>query len=173
MRWPTVFPQAVLLSGDDSAALAAWSDVLAAGILCESEGPRPCADVFVLPQGQRGRASRPDRHRPGRKRTESRPCAPAEGGRRHHSERRRAPRDRHPSTRKNSNPTGAERAARGSWKSRRLTPFSRRPPSSPTRCCRPCVRAAPSLPAGRRRRKLTGDGEAAALLAPYLEALAG
>ena len=36
------FPQAVLLSGDDSAALAAWSDVLAAGILCESTGPRPC-----------------------------------------------------------------------------------------------------------------------------------
>lgn len=36
------FPQAVLLSGDDSAALAAWSDVLAAGILCESAGPRPC-----------------------------------------------------------------------------------------------------------------------------------
>lgn len=36
------FPQAVLLSGDDSAALAAWSDVLAAGILCESASPRPC-----------------------------------------------------------------------------------------------------------------------------------
>lgn len=36
------FPQAVLLSGDDSAVLAAWSDVLAAGILCESTGPRPC-----------------------------------------------------------------------------------------------------------------------------------
>lgn len=36
------FPQAVLLSGDDSAALAAWSDVLAAGILCESAGSRPC-----------------------------------------------------------------------------------------------------------------------------------
>lgn len=36
------FPQAILLSGDDSAALAAWSDVLAAGILCESAGPRPC-----------------------------------------------------------------------------------------------------------------------------------
>ena len=36
------FPQAVLLSGDDSAALAAWSDVLAAGILCESAEPRPC-----------------------------------------------------------------------------------------------------------------------------------
>lgn len=36
------FPQAVLLSGDDPAALAAWSDVLAAGILCESASPRPC-----------------------------------------------------------------------------------------------------------------------------------
>ncbi|WP_125115490.1 DNA polymerase III subunit [Agathobaculum sp. Marseille-P7918] len=36
------FPQAVLLSGDDSAALAAWSDVLAAGILCESASSRPC-----------------------------------------------------------------------------------------------------------------------------------
>ena len=36
------FPQAVLLSGDDSAALAAWSDTLAAGILCESAGSRPC-----------------------------------------------------------------------------------------------------------------------------------
>lgn len=36
------FPQAVLLSGDDSAALAVWSDTLAAGILCESAGPRPC-----------------------------------------------------------------------------------------------------------------------------------
>lgn len=36
------FPQAVLLSGDDPAALAAWSDTLAAGILCESAGSRPC-----------------------------------------------------------------------------------------------------------------------------------
>lgn len=36
------FPQAVLLSGDDSAALKAVADTVAAGILCEAEGARPC-----------------------------------------------------------------------------------------------------------------------------------
>lgn len=36
------FPQAVLLSGDDPAALKAVSDTVAAGILCEAAGARPC-----------------------------------------------------------------------------------------------------------------------------------
>ena len=36
------FPQTVLLSGDDTGGLKALSAVLAAGILCESAGRRPC-----------------------------------------------------------------------------------------------------------------------------------
>lgn len=48
------FPQAVLLSGDDSAALAAWSDVLAAGILCEGAGPRPCGTCLSCRKVEQG-----------------------------------------------------------------------------------------------------------------------
>ncbi|MDO5141883.1 MAG: DNA polymerase III subunit [Eubacteriales bacterium] len=36
------FPQTVLLSGDDSAGLRTLATVLAAGILCEAGGARPC-----------------------------------------------------------------------------------------------------------------------------------
>ena len=35
------FPQTVLLSGDDSAALKTLATVLAAGILCEGKGSHP------------------------------------------------------------------------------------------------------------------------------------
>ena len=35
-------PQTVLLSGDDTRGLETLSTVLAAGILCEADGPRPC-----------------------------------------------------------------------------------------------------------------------------------
>lgn len=48
------FPQAVLLSGDDSAALAAWSDVLAAGILCEGVGRRPCGTCLSCRKVEQG-----------------------------------------------------------------------------------------------------------------------
>ena len=51
-------PQTILLSGDDSRSLETLSTALAAGILCEADGPRPCgaclaqdtggATVFVL-----------------------------------------------------------------------------------------------------------------------------
>lgn len=36
------FPQTVLLTGEDSAALAAYASVLAAALLCEDGGARPC-----------------------------------------------------------------------------------------------------------------------------------
>ena len=48
------FPQAVLLSGDDPAALAAWSDVLAAGILCESASSRPCGTCLSCRKAAQG-----------------------------------------------------------------------------------------------------------------------
>lgn len=36
------FPQTVLLTGEDEASLAMLTNIVAAGILCESEGERPC-----------------------------------------------------------------------------------------------------------------------------------
>lgn len=48
------FPQAVLLSGDDPAALEVWSNVLAAGILCESAGPRPCGTCLSCRKVEQG-----------------------------------------------------------------------------------------------------------------------
>lgn len=38
------FPQTVLLSGDDPAALKTLASVLAAGILCEGAGSHPCGN---------------------------------------------------------------------------------------------------------------------------------
>lgn len=48
------FPQAVLLSGDDAAALEQWSLTLAAGILCEGAGPRPCGACLSCRKAEQG-----------------------------------------------------------------------------------------------------------------------
>lgn len=48
------FPQAVLLSGDDPAALQAVSDRVAAGILCEGNGPRPCGTCLSCRKAAQG-----------------------------------------------------------------------------------------------------------------------
>ena len=48
------FPQTVLLSGDDSAGLEALSAVLAAGILCESPGKRPCGTCLACRKVEQG-----------------------------------------------------------------------------------------------------------------------
>ena len=48
------FPQTVLLSGDDSAGLEALSIVLAAGILCESPGKRPCGTCLACRKAEQG-----------------------------------------------------------------------------------------------------------------------
>lgn len=48
------FPQTVLLSGDDSAGLEALSIVLAAGILCESPGKRPCGTCLACRKVEQG-----------------------------------------------------------------------------------------------------------------------
>lgn len=48
------FPQAVLLSGDDPAALAAVSDTVAAGILCEGDGARPCGTCLSCRKAKQG-----------------------------------------------------------------------------------------------------------------------
>ena len=40
------FPQTVLLSGDDPAALKTLATVLAAGILCEGAGSHPCGNCL-------------------------------------------------------------------------------------------------------------------------------
>ncbi|MFQ9127489.1 MAG: hypothetical protein ACLR4Z_12740 [Butyricicoccaceae bacterium] len=39
-------PQTILLSGDDSRSLETLSTALAAGILCEADGPHPAAPAF-------------------------------------------------------------------------------------------------------------------------------
>lgn len=48
------FPQTVLLSGDDSAGLEALSIVLAAGILCESPEKRPCGTCLACRKVEQG-----------------------------------------------------------------------------------------------------------------------
>ena len=48
------FPQTVLLSGDDSAGLESLSIVLAAGILCESPGKRPCGTCLACRKVEQG-----------------------------------------------------------------------------------------------------------------------
>lgn len=48
------FPQAVLLSGDDAAGLEGWSLTLAAGILCESAGRRPCGACLSCRKAAQG-----------------------------------------------------------------------------------------------------------------------
>ena len=75
-------PQTILLSGDDSRSLETLSTALAAGILCEADGPRPCGACLSCRKVQDG--VHPDL------------TLIDEGGKRHHPERRRAPRDRHP-----------------------------------------------------------------------------
>ena len=48
------FPQTVLLSGDDTGGLKALSAVLAAGILCESAGRRPCGTCISCRKIEQG-----------------------------------------------------------------------------------------------------------------------
>ena len=48
------FPQAVLLSGDDAAGLEGWSLTLAAGILGESAGRRPCGACLSCRKAAQG-----------------------------------------------------------------------------------------------------------------------
>ncbi|MGI6182291.1 MAG: hypothetical protein ACOYIE_09480 [Agathobaculum sp.] len=48
------FPQTVLLSGDDSEALSGFADVLAAALLCESAGPRPCGVCLSCRKAEEG-----------------------------------------------------------------------------------------------------------------------
>ena len=48
------FPQAVLLSGDDPTALAAVADAVAAGILCEGAGARPCGTCLSCRKVRQG-----------------------------------------------------------------------------------------------------------------------
>ena len=47
-------PQTVLLSGDDTRGLETLSTVLAAGILCETDGPRPCGACLSCRKVQDG-----------------------------------------------------------------------------------------------------------------------
>lgn len=60
------FPQTVLLTGEDSAALVQWAKALAAALLCEHDGERPCgvcpschkmkqsvhADCLIIDEGE-------------------------------------------------------------------------------------------------------------------------
>ena len=48
------FPQTVLLSGDDPAALKTLATVLAAGILCEGKGSHPCGDCLPCRKVEQG-----------------------------------------------------------------------------------------------------------------------
>ena len=48
------FPQTVLLSGDDPAALKALANVLAAGILCEGAGSHPCGNCLPCRKVEQG-----------------------------------------------------------------------------------------------------------------------
>ena len=48
------FPQTVLLSGDDSAALKTLATVLAAGILCEGKGSHPCGNCLPCRKVEQG-----------------------------------------------------------------------------------------------------------------------
>ena len=48
------FPQTVLLSGDDPDGLKTLSCVLAAAILCESGGPRPCGTCLSCRKAEQG-----------------------------------------------------------------------------------------------------------------------
>ena len=48
------FPQTVLLSGDDTAGLHTLSTVLAAGILCEGAGARPCGTCLSCHKVEEG-----------------------------------------------------------------------------------------------------------------------
>ena len=47
-------PQTILLSGDDSRSLETLSTALAAGILCEADGPRPCGACLSCRKVQDG-----------------------------------------------------------------------------------------------------------------------
>ena len=47
-------PQTILLSGDDSRSLETLSTALAAGILCETDGPRPCGACLSCRKVQDG-----------------------------------------------------------------------------------------------------------------------
>ena len=47
-------PQTILLSGDDSRSLETLSTALAAGILCEADGPRPCSACLSCRKVQDG-----------------------------------------------------------------------------------------------------------------------
>ena len=47
-------PQTILLSGDDSRSLGTLSTALAAGILCEADGPRPCGACLSCRKVQDG-----------------------------------------------------------------------------------------------------------------------
>ena len=48
------FPQTVLLSGDDPAALKTLANVLAAGILCEGKGSHPCGNCLPCRKVEQG-----------------------------------------------------------------------------------------------------------------------
>ena len=48
------FPQTVLFSGDEPQALAALAAVVAAGILCESAGARPCGTCLSCRKAEQG-----------------------------------------------------------------------------------------------------------------------
>lgn len=48
------FPQTVLLSGDDTGGLETLSAVLAAGILCENTGSRPCGTCISCRKAEQG-----------------------------------------------------------------------------------------------------------------------
>ena len=48
------FPQTVLLSGDDPAALKTLATVLAAGILCEGTGSHPCGNCLPCRKVEQG-----------------------------------------------------------------------------------------------------------------------
>ena len=48
------FPQTVLLSGDDPAALKTLATVLAAGILCEGAGSHPCGNCLPCRKVEQG-----------------------------------------------------------------------------------------------------------------------
>ena len=50
------FPQTVLLSGDDPAALKTLATVLAAGILCEGKGSHPCGNCLPCRKVDEGEA---------------------------------------------------------------------------------------------------------------------
>ena len=54
MRLAGRVPQTILLSGDDSRSLETLSTALAAGILCEADGPRPCGACLSCRKVQDG-----------------------------------------------------------------------------------------------------------------------